>query len=484
MSSIKVTLGPNTYLHRGYHGALLECPPPSVEYSLSNPTVVFESYARTTDFHPSKHFAIRESHFYEEKPGFVHSVHFPVANKDATWILDTDSLLVHLQYGNVVWNPQLETWARDDRGRRLVAERSGNMLELIASPRCVALCFHCRGQLERNREQCLALLSREWNSLVVDIFKKAEVCYPAQPPRLSRSELRSRNSQGRRGIVFAASGFEEKGGAVTLELYRRLLHRRDVELCYIGPLPPLKRVEYEDVLSTALYAPEVPRSLLLDVFREAHILVAPSRHEALGITLLEALSCGLAIVTTSGPGMENVHEVVHEGAGGLLVAKSSVNGDPPVEKLCDAVVSLLENPKLYQGMSEYNLSLITDGIFSVGQRDKTLLGLYGVSGRHTATASACSPSFRPEAHEDHADQPERYEWRSSAVTSARHELLRQHFPDTKTGFLVPGIALGEGIASLGNLSTNEKQLFSNIGSANTDCDADLNSSHHRQVGET
>jgi hypothetical protein len=163
--------------------------------------------------------------------------------------------------------------------------------------------------------------------------------------------------------------------------------------------------------------------------------------------------------------MENVHEVVHEGAGGLLVAKSSVNGDPPVEKLYEAVVSLLENPKLYQGMSEYNLSLITDGLFSVGQRDKTLLGLYGASGRHTATAASCSPPFRPEAHEDHPDRPERYEWRSSAVTSARHDFLRQHFPDTKTGFLVPGVALDDGIASLANLSTNEKQLFSSIGSS-------------------
>lgn len=142
---------------------------------------------------------------------------------------------------------------------------------------------------------------------------------------------------------------------MTLELYRRLLHRKDVELCYIGPLPTMQRVEYEDVLSKVLYPPQVPRSLLLDVFREAHILVAPSRHETLGITLLEPLSCGLPIVTTSGPGMENVHEVVHQGVGGLLVSKASVDSDPPIEKLYEAVVSLLEDPTLYQGLSEYNL---------------------------------------------------------------------------------------------------------------------------------
>jgi glycosyltransferase involved in cell wall biosynthesis len=466
MSALKVTLGPHACLHRGYHGALLECPPPSIEYRTSNPRVIFESYAHTADFHPCEHFAVRESHYYEENPSFVHSVHFPVANKNATWMLDTDSLLVHLQYGNVVWHPRLETWAKEDCGRYLVAERSLNMLELIASPRCVAVCFHCRGQLERNREQCLALLPGEWSSLVLDIFRKAAVCYPAQPPRLSIRALRSRNSHERRGIVFAASGFEEKGGAVTLELYRRLLRRNDVELCYIGPLPPRQRVAYEDVLLTALYAPQVPRSLLLDVFREAHILVAPSQHEALGITLLEALSCGLAIVTTSGPGMENVQEVVHEGIGGFLVPKPSVNSDPPVEKLYEAVVSLLENRKLYQRMSEYNLSLITDGLLSVRQRDKALRGLYGASGPHTAPSSSSSLLFRPPAHENRADQTQCYEWQSSAVTSTCRDFQSQQFPATKTGFLVPGVALSDGIMSLDKFSTREKRLCSSINSAN------------------
>jgi glycosyltransferase involved in cell wall biosynthesis len=462
MSVVTITLGPKEDLHRGYHGALLECPPPSIEYAVSSPTVVFDSYAQTAHFHPCEHFAVRELHYYEGHRGFIHSVHFPVANADATWILDTDSLLVPLQYGHIAVHPQVGAWAQDERGRGLVAERSANMLELIASPRCVALCFGCRGQLEQDRKRCLDLFPRTWGSLVTDIFRKAVVCYPALPPQLSSGALRLRNAQRRRGIVFAASAFEEKGGAVILELYRRLLHRKDLELCYIGPVPPREQLAYADVLSTVAYAPRVPRRLLLNILREAHILVAPSRHEALGITLVEALSCGLAVITTSGPGMENVQEVVHPGLGGFLVAKPAIQSDPPVEKVHEAVVTLLEEPTLYQGMSEYNVSLIVDGPFSIKQRDATLRAMYGLPGRQTATRTPRLLPHQPNAQAKQAVQTTRYAWQSSAVTSVVHGFIRQHFPVTKSGHLLPGLALGAGSTALGKFDIREKRLFSSI----------------------
>ena len=100
-------------------------------------------------------------------------------------------------------------------------------------------------------------------------------------------------------------------------------------------------------------------------FTQAHILVHPSRHEALGITFLEALSCGLAIITTSGPGMENVGEIIEDGVGGTLVRKLSVHEDPPVDAVFDAVTALLDDPDRYDAMSRHNLSLVQDGPFSL-----------------------------------------------------------------------------------------------------------------------
>jgi hypothetical protein len=113
--------------------------------------------------------------------------------------------------------------------------------------------------------------------------------------------------------------------------------------------------------------------------------------------------------------MENVQEVVHPGLGGFLVAKPAIQSDPPVEKLHEAVITLLEEPKLYQGMSEYNVSLIADGPFSIKQRDATLGALYGLSGRQTATGAPRFLPSQPHAQVHQADQTERYAWQSSAV---------------------------------------------------------------------
>jgi glycosyltransferase involved in cell wall biosynthesis len=459
MSSLAVALGPEAYLHRGYHGALLECPPRAVEYSLADPTIAFTSYVKTPAFHPCRHFAVLERHVYDDHPRFIHSVHFPVANEDAKWVLETDSLLAHLQYGNVVFNRQFSKWVTDCRAHSLVAERLANMLQLVASPRCVALLFHSRGQLERNKEQCLSVMPDDWSVFVKELFAKASVCYPAQPPRILGDQLRFRNSNARRGIVFAASGFREKGGYVTLELYRRLLPRRDVELCYFGPIPVDVRMEFSDVLSRILYAPEIPRRVLLEVFEEAHILVAPSRHEALGITFFEALSCGLVVITTRGPGMANISEVVEQGVGGILVEKPSVDCDAPIEALHEAVVSLLEAPDKYRAMSEHNLSLVEDGPFSIDRRDETLLAAYGACAPKEIAPPRHTPA-RMVSWSDEDDHFGHYACRSSAVARNR----RRHFGESaaaESSLLVPALPINH-ISPSATASARDKRLLSEL----------------------
>src|SRR5262249_42026225 len=152
-----------------------------------------------------------------------------------------------------------------------------------------------------------------------------------------------------------------KGGRATLALYRRLLERDDVELCYFGPVPEAARREFADVLEAVHYAPQLPRGVLLDVVAEAHILVYPSRQEALGITLLEALSSGLAVVSTKGPGMDSISEIVEDGAAGILVQKPSIAADPAVDALHEAVVGLVEDRDRFDAVTRHNLALFEDG---------------------------------------------------------------------------------------------------------------------------
>ncbi len=438
---LTVTLGPQARLHRGYHAALLDFPPPTVRYVIADPTVDFASYVDTNRFCPSDHFAVCEGHVYDGDPCFVHSVHFPVQNGGFRWALETDSLLAHLQFGSVIFNARFSGWLQNPAVAPLVAERLLNMLELVSSPRCVSLVFHSYAQMASNKEQCLAVLPRERQSSIESLFRKAVVCYPAQPPRISGEQLRIRNANSRRGIVFAASGFEGKGGRVVLQLYRRLLARDDVELCYVGPIPTELQRDFADVLAAIQYAPQVPRELLLEIFTQAHILVHPSRHEALGITFLEALSCGLAIITTSGPGMENVGEIIEDGVGGTLVRKLSVHEDPPVDAVFDAVTALLDDPDRYDAMSRHNLSLVQDGPFSLRRRNEVLLDVYGRSGQQNASAGASTDWTPSRVAGD--DRLFHYACQFSAVAEATRQSFTASRPATESSLLVPALSVSD-----------------------------------------
>ena len=432
-----VTLGPQALLHTGYHGALIEHPPPGIQYDVIDPTVLFDAYlGQRQPFAPHEHFSVAEAHLYPGRPRFIHSAHYPIANKDVPWIVDTDSLLAHVQFGAVAVSPRLRRWLERPGSPPLVAERTARMLDLFASPSCGAICFHCRGQLAQNRSDCLRTLPASWGGCIDEIFRKATVCYPAQPPRLSRPALRARNRKSKRGVVFAARAFLDKGGAVALSAFRTLLSRGDVELCYIGPLPLADQRKYSDVLGRIHYAPRVARDLLFEILGQAHIFVCPSRHEALGITLLEALSFGLAVVTSTGPGMENVREIIHEGAGGLLVPKPARDADVSATRLVAAIVSLLDDSATYRAMADYNLSLVEDGDFSLEERDKTLRALYSASPPSSGLARISLKVMRAAVNRG-GGRPRRRRITGPRLVRLRRRFIQEHYPPEKSAVVIP-----------------------------------------------
>jgi glycosyltransferase involved in cell wall biosynthesis len=83
------------------------------------------------------------------------------------------------------------------------------------------------------------------------------------------------------------------------------------------------------------------RENMVEMFALANIVVLPSYREGLPKVLLEAASCGRAIVTTDVPGCR---EIVHHNENGLLV--------PPHDSksLAGSIKTLIENPKLRASM--------------------------------------------------------------------------------------------------------------------------------------
>src|SRR5207248_2498950 len=74
--------------------------------------------------------------------------------------------------------------------------------------------------------------------------------------------------------------------------------------------------DYVDLVGAVSNA-EIPGYLVRN-----HILVVPSRYEALGIAYLEAMGCGLPVIATAAGG---AHEIIRHGEVGFLTLPEDVN---------------------------------------------------------------------------------------------------------------------------------------------------------------
>jgi glycosyltransferase involved in cell wall biosynthesis len=86
------------------------------------------------------------------------------------------------------------------------------------------------------------------------------------------------------------------------------------------------------------------KSTLIQIYNAADILIAPSLHEGFGITLLEAMACGIPVISSNASAMP---EVV--GDAGVLVNPTNV------QEIADAICNLHNNSDFYQ-------ELVTKGL--------------------------------------------------------------------------------------------------------------------------
>jgi glycosyltransferase involved in cell wall biosynthesis len=104
----------------------------------------------------------------------------------------------------------------------------------------------------------------------------------------------------------------------------------------------------------------------LDAFARAHAYVLPSYCEGLPISLLEAMSAGLPVVTTPVGG---IPEVVKHGVNGLMITPGDVRG------LADSILTLLGDGALRETMGATNTELVRSR-HDAGQVAGTLASWY------------------------------------------------------------------------------------------------------------
>jgi len=107
---------------------------------------------------------------------------------------------------------------------------------------------------------------------------------------------------------------------------------------------PVHRWARDAGLGTRLrVAGRVPTDELVRLYREASVVVVPSRYEGFGLPAVEAMACGTPVVACASGALS---EVVSESGGGLLVEP----GSP--EALAKGIATLLEQPEARARLAE------------------------------------------------------------------------------------------------------------------------------------
>jgi mannosylfructose-phosphate synthase len=113
----------------------------------------------------------------------------------------------------------------------------------------------------------------------------------------------------------------------------------------------------------------VPDELLDPYYRQARVFVLPSKYEPFGMTVLEAMACGTAVVATALGGIRHV----------LANEEDSLLVDPSqAEELGNAILRVLNEPGLARKLSQNGLRLIEEKFSweSIARQTRSFYGSY------------------------------------------------------------------------------------------------------------
>lgn len=285
--------------------------------------------------------------------------------------------------------------ARDLRAQKCDLVHIMNLLHLVPAIRClnprvkIVLHMHCQWLTRLDRAMVSARLANVdlifgCSGFITETVRRAfprfagrcrTISNGVDPNIFSPSSPRGNPSEAGMRILWTGRISPEKGLHILLDAFARVLGRfPDAQLEIVGPeeqlpfklllncdaadtITPL--AEFDDGKSYLSHLQEratslgiaervtfrglIPHDRLVECYRRAVLVVNPSLSETFGMSLIEAMSCGLPVVAARAGGMT---EVVSDGECGFLVEP----GNAAV--LASALVRLLENDSLRNSMGE------------------------------------------------------------------------------------------------------------------------------------
>lgn len=136
-----------------------------------------------------------------------------------------------------------------------------------------------------------------------------------------------------RNSILIHLGFSEYKGARNAIGAAKIIHDYDQKIRLLG----FGTFDSGAVPDYIEYHFQCSNSELLKLYREASIFIFPSITEGFALTLLEAMGCGCAVVSTRNQGAD---ELINNGVNGILVDQNSP------ESLANGVISLIERDDL------------------------------------------------------------------------------------------------------------------------------------------
>jgi glycosyltransferase involved in cell wall biosynthesis len=364
-----VALGPSLELHRGYHGSLLDDPPPGVRYVQPAATHRF-AYAERGEFpfNPFHQLAAAETVLYDlpEDVALIHSCRTP-AGHALPWVVDSDDIVVTLEYGQCF---ALGSQARIRSGEVEPASRElrrRTMLARYLDPRCRRVLLWT--ELARRAAVRFVEGSGSLDAPELAAFcAKLDVLYPAV-------KLPVEQPRAGRPIVVLCTGrtFEDKGGELAISALAALRERfgAAVEPVLVGDVPA-----HCDARRRGIQVlPVLQRADYLALLSRAHVFFSPTEYESFGMALLEAAAAGAAIVTSCGRGMEHIAELFDRDRHAILIP----NEWPAAQRreaYVRALTELVRDASLRERMGRANRELVAAGPFCSERRRHRLRDIY------------------------------------------------------------------------------------------------------------
>lgn len=221
-----------------------------------------------------------------------------------------------------------------------------------------------------------------------ELEKKMEVVYPA----IHTAKFRKEKHDGTR-LLFISTRFHEKGGPQILEAFQRLERSYDVHLTMVTNAPQ-EFVEKYKSRNIEFMKPNLSREELFRRFYPgSDIFLFLTHFDTFGFVMLEAMNFSLPVIALR---EYSTPEVVEDGKNGFLIDCRYVRDNfpqystieeragflkaKPQEDVTKALVEkcsfLIENEKAMKRMGEAGRRMVSEGKFSIIQRNRKLKKIY------------------------------------------------------------------------------------------------------------